>query len=190
MCWEPPGSSQSPRPTGHFVISQSHLPPKWNFHGISETQFEHNCFSAALVVGREAWFEVTPQPVLCCLFHSWALLHITVGWEHPKHPAGVKLSWIIRLGNGFEAKGYLQQEVICCGCHHLGKGLFRGAGEVGGCAVDFPVADCLLLNSTVQTPRTHCFLLWEGIGAWVGGTQEFSAHCGAGGRQAPSWSAG
>lgn len=29
--------------------------------------------------------------------------------------------------------------MICCGCHHLGKGLFRGAGEVGGYAVNFPV---------------------------------------------------
>lgn len=121
--------SQAHRPLCHLTVS----PPKWNFHGISETQFEHNCFSAALVVGPEAWFEVTPQPVLCCLFHSWALFHITVGWEHPKHPGGVKLSWIIKLGNGFEAKGHLQQEVICCGCHHLEKGLFRGAGEVDGC---------------------------------------------------------
>lgn len=82
------------------------------------------------------------------------------------------MSWIIKLGNEFEAKGHLQQGVICCGCHHLGKGLFRGAGEVSGCAVDFSVADCLLLNSTVETPRSHCFLLWGGIGAWVGGTQE------------------
>lgn len=74
-----------------------------------------------------------PSPSCVVLFHSWALFHITVGWEHPKHPGGVKLSWIIKLGNGFEAKGHLQQEVICCGCHHLEKGLFRGAGEVGGC---------------------------------------------------------
>lgn len=85
------------------------------------------------------------------------------------------MSWIIKLGNEFEAKGHLQQGVICCGCHHLGKGLFRGAGEVGGCAVDFSVADCLLLNSTVETPRSHCFLLWGGIGAWghTGGLRPF-----------------
>lgn len=85
-CWEPPGSSESPRPTGHLVISQSHLPPEWNFHGVSETLFECSCFSVALAMGCEAWFEVTPGPVLCCLFHLWALFHITAGWEHPKAP--------------------------------------------------------------------------------------------------------
>lgn len=94
------------------------------------------------------------------------------------------MSWIIQLRNGFEVKGHLQEEMVCCGCHHLGKGPFRGAGEAGGCAVDFPVVDCLLLNSTVQTPRTHCFLLWEGGGAWAGDAQEVSAPSGAGGHPA------
>lgn len=87
------------------------------------------------------------------------------------------MSWIIQLGNEFEVKGHLQEGVVCCGCHHLRKGPFR---EAGGCAVHFPVEGCLLLNSTVQTPRTHGFLLWEGVGAWVGGTQAVSARSGAG----------
>lgn len=84
----------------------------------------------------------------------------------PKHPGCVKLSWIIQLGNGFEIKGHLQEEVVCCGCHHLGKGPFTGAGEAGGCAVDFPVVDCLLPNSTVQTLRTLLFPLggWRCLG--------------------------
>lgn len=183
MCWEPPGSSESPRPTGHFVISQS-----CHQNGISMEFLKHSLSTTALV---QLWswdlkhgLKSPPSPSCVVLFHSWALFHITVGWEHPKHPGGVKLSWIIKLGNGFEAKGHLQQEVICCGCHHLEKGLFRGAGEVGGCGFS------CCGNSTVQIPRTHCFLLWEGIGAWVGGMQKVSAHCGAGGSQAPSWSAG
>lgn len=78
--------SQAHRPLSTQMISQSHLPPKRNFHGISETLFNCNCFSVALAMGCEAWFEVTPRPVLCCLFHLWALFHITVGWEHPKAP--------------------------------------------------------------------------------------------------------
>lgn len=86
VCWQPPGSSKSPRPTGYFVVSQSHLPPKWNFHGVSETLFDCNCFSVALAVGHKAWFEVAPGPVVCCLFHLWALFYITAGWKHPKAP--------------------------------------------------------------------------------------------------------
>lgn len=123
VCWEPPGSSESP--TGHFVISQSHLPPNWNFRGVSETLFEHNCFSVALAVGHEAWFEVTPGPILCCLFTCGHCSTSPLVGSTPKHRGGVKFSWIIELGNGFEAKGHLKQRrsvvgVITWGKDHLG----------------------------------------------------------------------
>lgn len=121
-------------------------------------------------------------PGLSCIVCSTCGHCSTSLWvgSTPKHPGGIKLSWIIQVRNGFEVKGDLQEEMVCCGCHHLGKGPFRGAGEAGGCAVGFPVVDCLLLNSTVHTPRTHCFLLCEGGGAWAGGAQEGSARSGAG----------
>lgn len=98
-------------------------------------------------------------PGLSCVVCSTCGHCSTSPWvgSSPKHPGGVKLSWIIQLRNGFEVKGHLHQEMVVCGCHHLEKGPFRGAGEAGGCAVGFPVVDCLLLNSTLQTPGHTAF---------------------------------
>lgn len=68
-----------------------------------------------------------PACVVCstCGHSSTSLL---VG-STPEHPGCFKLSWIIKLGNGFEAKGHLKQEVVVVGVITRGKG---HSGWLGG----------------------------------------------------------
>lgn len=91
-----------------------------------------------------------PACVVCstCGHCSTSLL---VG-STPEHPGCFKLSWIIKLGNGFEAKGHLKQEVVVVGVITWGRG---HSGWLGGLVAVLWIfllwiASCSI---TLQTPQ-------------------------------------